>query len=106
MVSACRYYDIFTLIIWRFESYFVSLPMITTNHDAFGHQSYMKNVAIISCSMFSLLHSGVTPRFVSWRKGSSETCACSRGHFEEYIYDSEDARRGLKIYYRCKKEDV
>lgn len=25
-------------------------------------------------------------------KGSSETCVCIRGHFEEYFYDSEGRR--------------
>ena len=28
-------------------------------------------------------------RPILWYKGSSETCICIRGHFEEYFYDSE-----------------
>ena len=28
-------------------------------------------------------------RPILWNNGSSETCICIRGHFEEYFYDSE-----------------
>ena len=42
------------------RSFFVTLASISTYHDAFGHQTSMKIVAIISLSMYSLLRNGVT----------------------------------------------
>ncbi len=33
--------------------------------------------------------SGGVVRPILWNKGSSETCVCIRGLFEEYFYDSE-----------------
>lgn len=48
--------------IWFFAQFALSLASITASHEVFGCQSLMKNVAIISLSMYSLLHSGVTLR--------------------------------------------
>ena len=42
------------------RSFFVTLSSITASHEVFGCQSLMKNVAIVSLSMYSLLRNGVT----------------------------------------------
>ena len=44
------------------RSFFVTLSSITASHEVFGCQSLMKNVAIVSLSMYSLLRNGVTLR--------------------------------------------
>ncbi len=49
-------------IIWIFTHLFVSLPRLLLIIGAFGCQSSMKNVAIISCSVSSLSSDGVTLR--------------------------------------------
>ncbi len=43
-------------------------------------------------------------RLILWNKGSSETCVCIRGHFEEYFYDSEG--RLTETVDRALDEDV
>ena len=73
-----------------FAHLFVSLTPITANHDAFGRQSSMRCVAIISRPESSLFGNGVTPRCGLKDEGITMT---SRGHvvinmiIVEYDYD-------------------
>lgn len=58
-------------IIWIFTHLFVSLPRLLLIIGAFGRQSSMRCVAIISCSVSSLSSDGVTLRSggkYNWRQ--------------------------------------
>ena len=48
------------------RSFFVTLSSITTSHEVFGCQSLMKNVAIITVYVDTLLRNGVTLSFI-WK---------------------------------------